>query len=238
MSGTTYQNNTARDIGTLMYEPTGQLRWARTWGNANADPGYEYDYSSAVCALPGGAVAVVGHTDGQGQGYGRDAVVIKYAADGTQEWVRVRDDGLNHSEMLFRVVAGGGSIYASGWGYGPSGSEGGFFESYTESGDFRWSSWWSSGQSGDASADDLAYSAGKLYFTGKQRVGSAQALGAGRLDAATGTISWATTYDRGGTWDEAWGDALALVPGKSLYVSGGAHSLQGKNLAVGMRFKP
>ena len=62
----------------------------------------------------------------------------------------------------------------------------------------------------------------------------------GNIDTATGVVQWSGSYDGEGTYKDGWANAIAVVPGKSLFMAGGARLTQDATSAdgVAIRFKP
>src|SRR5690606_14256038 len=123
ISGYTYGSLGGPNAGSFdafvsKYDATGTLQWIRQLGTSNSN-----DYGSSVSADRLGNVYILGYTAGSlgGPNAGlNDAVVSKYDATGTLQWVR--QFGTSNNDNGTGVSADGlGNVYISGYTQGSLG---------------------------------------------------------------------------------------------------------------------
>jgi len=106
-------SNAYYDALIVKYSPDGTQQWARTTG------GSENDEFRSVAVASDGSIIAVGFTystdgnfpPGHGQ---RDAVIVKYAPDGTQQWAKTTG-GSDDDDFASVAVTSDGSIIAVGF---------------------------------------------------------------------------------------------------------------------------
>jgi hypothetical protein len=221
--GTTSGGEDSGDVATVMYLANGKLAWTAQWDSAASGLADVGDHARDVCFLADGAVAVLATTKGAGATNDEDSVLMKYSVRGKPDWIRVRDDGRKTLEIPFVLVADtAGNLYAGGWGYGPGGDEDGFLMSYSALGSPRWFNWWTGAPHAEEYIEDLAVAGGRLYFGGERSLSDTKTSWVGSIDTATGVVAWSGSYDGDGAYRDCWVNAIAVVPGKSLFMAGGA----------------
>ena len=151
---------TARGSNALLvkYDASGNAQWARTIGSGAG--GSEF---LSVAVDNGGSVYVAGYQDGtEALGYGSgviargdsvrtNAVLAKYAPDGTTEWVRTATGSAGASRFMSVAVDSDGNVYVAGsqrgsesFTYGrmriagPSSGENPVLVSFASDGSDRW----------------------------------------------------------------------------------------------------
>ena len=103
----------AYDISTVVYDTDGNQRWWRS--HSSALPTGGMDRGNSVAFGPGGEVYVGGSAENTDSN--QDAVLIKYDADGNEQWVRDYDvtPGPNHYDSILWIdVDSVGNILAAG----------------------------------------------------------------------------------------------------------------------------
>jgi uncharacterized delta-60 repeat protein len=190
------------------------LSQERTWGGPLEDVGED------VAVAADGSVYVTGTTDSFGAG-GRDAFLLKYAADGSLEWQRTygttpslvtggQDFGLGVA------IGSDQSVYITG-GFG-SGNL--FLVKFDPDGNVVWQrTWGGNGVSGSdvaVAADGSVYVAGVTFLSGQ---GQADALLVKFTPA--GDVVWAQTWG-GQFFDGAEGVAIGSDGG--IYIAGDSNS--------------
>ena len=151
--------------------------------------------------------------------FGNDAILLKFAADGTLIWQRDWSVGQNQNESaaLGVAIAPDGSIYMTGRALIAFNGQFAALVKFTPGGAVVWENTWGSGL--DAALGVAVAADGTVYMTGNTGFGS------GGGDAfvvtflpTTGRATAAMTW--GGTGNES-GEAIAVAPdGSSVYLAG------------------
>jgi len=106
----------SQDIFILKYSSNGTMIWNHTWGGSNSDAGY------GISTDRNNSVYIAGFTSSFG-GNGADAVIVKYAANGTQLWNITWDRSYNDigysiaTDISGNIFLGGscGNMYQDGF---------------------------------------------------------------------------------------------------------------------------
>ena len=191
---------TARGANALLvkYDSAGNARWARTVGSgagsstflsvAVDDGGYVYaaGYQDGTDALSYGTGAI-----GRGDSDRTNAVLVKYAPDGTAEWVRTATGSGSASRFVSVAVDSEGNVYVAGshtgtesstYGAGvriagSSSKENPVLVSFASDGSTRWartsagSAWSASFRRVTVGQNEMVYVAGSQYGTGELNYG-------------------------------------------------------------------
>jgi len=107
------------DALIVKYGPDGAQAWAKTSGGSDSD------YFWGVAVAGDGSIIAVGDTFSPGGDFPRpkgenDALIVKYAPDGTQQWVKT-GGGSDIDHFVGVAVAGDGGIIAVGQTFSPDG---------------------------------------------------------------------------------------------------------------------
>ncbi|MHC5039108.1 MAG: NHL repeat-containing protein [Planctomycetota bacterium] len=205
------------DAMLLTFDPSGTLRWAKTWGGADNEDlwGIEVD--------AGGNIYCAGYTESFGAG-GRDGLFLKYNASGALQWATTWG-GLANDDFEAVAVDSSGNPYFTGStrNFGAGGQEAVLLK-YDGSGTLQWAKTWG-GALGDAGCDIQISSTDFIYT-----VGWTENFGIGSFDGlflkhdTAGTLQWALTW--GGTLPEFLYGSRIHADG-SLYIAGITESYTG-----------
>lgn len=204
------------DIGLAKFDPEGNLLWAHTYdGPGHGADGMEWTYLRVDSA---GNVVQSGFSYGGATGY--DAVVLKYAPDGTLLWERRIDGGGSGFESAWAVRIGSDdSVFVAGDLSGPLGS-GLLLARYAPDGTLLWqgnhafpSSQFVTTYAMALNHQDEPVVAALVYSSA-----TADDYGVAQFDAA-GQPVWFATYDGGAGREELpWN--IAVGPSDEVYVVG------------------
>ncbi len=189
--------------------------WNTTWGGTNQD------YGEGL-AVAGDGVYVAGYTSSFGAG-GYDALLVKYASNGTQLWNTTWGGASNDYGYAVANASDGVYIVGTRYGFAPN-----YFElllaKYDSSGNLLWDTSW--GGTGYEYAFGVAVASDGIYVTGKTN-----SFGGGSMDAflvkfdSIGNQLWNTTW--GGT-EYDYGRGLA-VGSDGVYITGYTYSFGAGN---------
>ncbi|HUS16862.1 MAG TPA: hypothetical protein VM536_17840 [Chloroflexia bacterium] len=207
---TTSFGNGDLSLFIIKFAPDGSLAWQRTWDGPES---FGSDQATDVAVAPDGTVYVAGAT----QGTGGDALLLKFAPDGTLLWQRTWGGPANEGAEAV-AVAPDGTVYLSGatTSFG-SGDTQLFVVQFAPDGSLRWQRTWgpASGQGVAVAPDGAVYVAGVAPRPGG---GFAFDLVLLKLDA-TGALIWQRAYAAGEIADARGG--VAVGPDGAIYVAGG-----------------
>ncbi len=215
-AGITYSYGVgAGDALIMKYSPSGTLRWAKTWGGSNADGFY------AVRSDSSGNIYAYGAT--YSLGFNGDAIILKYAPDGTLLWQKTW--GGNSPEQTYGFcLDGDGNIIIAGSSQSftaPTFDWETFIVKFSPAGDLLWQKTWG-GSGHDYTQGITADVSGNIYL-----VGYTYSFGAGDADmsilkfASDGSLLWQKTWGGDG-FDYAVDVALDAIGG--IYVVGNTAS--------------
>ncbi len=221
VTGFSVGSDNSRDIATVKFSGTdGEIIWSQRWAKSTGsrDEGWK------VCSDTAGNIFVAGWT--RTTGADTDFVVIKYSADGEEQWVYVYDSAGGPDRATGVVADEAGGCYAAGYSSNGTNRDYVIFHFRPDG-----SRDWFVRYNGPANGNDLANAvardkAGNIYVTGFSWGGSAA-----RLDYLTMKISpagetiWTRRYD--GTAVDSmikndFGFALAVDDSDYVYVTGRA----------------
>ncbi|MEW6755050.1 MAG: SBBP repeat-containing protein, partial [Candidatus Latescibacterota bacterium] len=187
--------STPSDYATLQYDPTGALRWVRTYnGTGNGD-----DAGEAMGVDSRGRVYVTGTSFGDTTDF--DAATVAYDADGSLLWERRYNGEGNANDAPYALALdAAGNVYTTGVG-GDYAVSRATTVAYTPEGTRLWVA---RSEMAAVGRDIGLDAAGSVYVTGNL-VG---------YDPDCLTIKYAQTGD-GPTAVKGWGDAL---PPRTLYL--------------------
>ena len=199
------------DIFTIKYDPAGNMLWEARWDGGAQDQGHDMVLDAA------GNVYVVGEKDSfTGP---KDYVIIKYDANGVEQWSYVYD-GTSGSEDIARAVAvdGSGNVYVTGE------SQGGSYSLATtlkldSAGNLLWEKHYAGPWLGDdLGTGIIADAAGNVYVSAIS-VGQTSLTDFTTLKYDTaGNLLWEQRYDDNSAYDRAWD--LAFDPAGNVVVAG------------------
>jgi len=203
------------DSATIKYGPDGSQQWVARYDGPDS-----WDGANALAVDAAGNVYVTGFSIGSGTYY--DYVTIKYAPDGSQQWVaRYNGPGNDDDEAQALALDGSGNVYVAGLSvgsgtgadyatikYGPDGGEE-----------------WVARYNGPGNSVDYGYGlgvdgAGNVYVTGlSYGSGTGEDYATIKYDGASGDQLWEKRYNGpGNANDEA--QALVVDGVGNVYVTG------------------
>lgn len=147
------------EFSVVKYAPNGDVLWSRVRDFGGGD-----DLSYALDVDGAGNVYVAGIVTGAGT---YDAGIVKYSADGTEQWVRTYNGAQNGFDEFYALdVTPAGEVYAVGDTVDSGGASDHLVIKYDTNGNVLWTR-----ILGQAGIDEFPYSAaigvnGVLYFTG------------------------------------------------------------------------
>jgi hypothetical protein len=174
----------------VRYSATGKRLWSETWSSAAGT--YNYVRDMAVDAA--GNVYVCGSTETV-PGYPRDAVLVKFGADGSLKWRTTWREGANWDTPMALGLDGDREVYVAGSSDAGTDSEVFVAKFDPRTGVRAWRRPWTG--SGNASAWDLhVTAAGDCYVVGSTRGTADGAVQEACLLKVThaGTYAWARTW--------------------------------------------
>lgn len=189
-------NGTDSDVAVLKYSPAGQLLWVQRWnGPFN---GYDGSQGGRTLAIDGANNIVVG-AYAFGAPSGADAVLLKYAPNGTMLWQQLYDGLGNLGDGIFSLTLDPqNNIYATGDTHGLGQSHDVLLVKYSPSGQLLWER----AYDGPDNGYDSGYSV-VLDVQGSVLVTGFSTSLAGKDDyvtlkySAAGNLQWASRYDAG-----------------------------------------
>ena len=162
VAGTSDTTGAATDLVTIKYDAFGQELWRATYnGPANGE-----DRAVGLALNPKGGVYVGGFSDGAGTR--KDYVLIKYSAQGAQQWVARYDDTTHFDDYATAVSADReGNAYITGYANGNGTSEDYTTVSYDSAGSRRWvAAFDGSAHGSDYATSVVSDGEGGAYMTG------------------------------------------------------------------------
>lgn len=93
------------DVLLQKYDSTGNLQWSKTWGGSGSDS------ARAVAVSTDGGFVITGYTASFGGG-SYDAVLLKYASDGTLSWSKTLGGTSNDNALTVAGTSDGGYVMA------------------------------------------------------------------------------------------------------------------------------
>ncbi len=189
-------NGTDSDVAVLKYSPAGQLQWVQRWnGPFN---GYDGSQGGRTLAIDGSDDIVVG-AFAFGGPTGADAVILKYAPNGTLLWQELYNGLGNLGDGIFSLTMDfQHNIYAAGDTRGLDLTLDILLVKYSPSGQLLWEQ----AYDGPDNGTDLGYSVA-LDVQGNVLVTGLSTSFAGKDDyvtlkySAAGNFQWASRYDGG-----------------------------------------
>lgn len=202
------------DVLTLKVDSRGHRRWVRLWDAAGFS-----DLGQALAVTKTGTVYVAGSaTDAVS---GEDALLLKYSPNGALRWIRTYTGAGANSDFFNDVVLlGNGDVGAAGGSVATAPYTDALLVRYGPNGSRRWAELYDGPDGLTDYASKVALGrAGALYVAGDT---SANATGLDSLllkYSGAGVLRWARSHSSVGNAID-YAAALAVVPGKSVYVAG------------------
>lgn len=211
-----------RDFLLLMHDSSGALRWAKTWGGAANEYGYDLDVTAA-------SILMCGRSNSFAPSY--DAAIAKFDLTGTLVWARTWGVATSSESATGVAQDGSGNVYVSGYTDDAGGNIGSggydlFILKYDSAGTLQWARTWG-GTSQDwgwfnYSPDIAVDSSGNCFITaGTFSYGSNPGV---YQDAViikyspSGTMEWARIWGESAVHEE--GQAIALDGSGNICVAG------------------
>ncbi|MFH1022588.1 MAG: PKD domain-containing protein [Planctomycetota bacterium] len=190
VTGSSFNNGTARDIATIKYAPDGTMLWLTRYDG----PAHDLDEARGVAADAGG-VWVLGRS--WGVGTRDDMVTLRYDGDGTLLWANRFDGTENGSDQPAALaVDPAGNCYVAGSSYSRAAGFDYVTIKYAPDGGLLWKAFFD-GTPGAAQADyarAAAADATGVWVTGFVTIpGGATDFATVRYDAS-GVPLWETRY--------------------------------------------
>jgi hypothetical protein len=190
------------DVLRLMFSAEGSLLWQRRWDGGGTESG------EAVAVAADGSVFVTGCTDSFG-GFGH-VFVLRFAADGTLVWQRIRSVATDAAVGTGEGIAMGadGSVYVAGVSPGPVvvGDFDMLLLKLDSAGSLVWQRSYSAGEVADARGGVTVGADGSVYVAG----GIQQVTRQGAVND-----TFITKFTAAGTliWDRGYGGDQGDFPG-------------------------
>jgi len=220
VTGDTRTETADTDVTTLKYDAAGALLWAQRYGGA----GQVNDQAIELAADPTGGVFVGGNTATRESG--ADYLAVRYAADGTERWVRrTTGPGTGRDGVAALAVDPQGNLVLTGTSVGVDTRQDYLTVKYGAEGALLWSRRYDGPSSGiDVSKSLAVGSDGNVYVTGSS---DDLRLGERTPTKAVATISygplgeflWARRYNNRETATDV-GAAVAVDAAGDVYVFG------------------
>jgi pimeloyl-ACP methyl ester carboxylesterase len=215
VTGSSFCSGTGDDYATIKYGSNGSQQWVARYNG----PGSSGDDARAIALDGAGNVYVTGHSAGSGTDH--DYATIKYAPNGSQQWVaRYNGPGNSHDGAYARAVDGAGNVYVTGWSYG-SGTEADYATiKYGPNGSQQWVARYNGpGNSHDGARSLAVDGAGNVYVTGWSGGSVADYDYATIKYGPNGSQQWVARYD--GLGNSYFGARSLAVDGAgNVYVTG------------------
>ncbi|MDZ7269889.1 MAG: SBBP repeat-containing protein [candidate division KSB1 bacterium] len=170
VTGASVGASTAFDFATVKYNPGGQQLWVKRYNGVDNGE----DQPSALVLAADGGVCVTGTANGSRFNTKRDYATVKYAADGTEQWVQIYDGpGKDWDEARALAVDAAGNFYVTGQSAGDETTGADYATvKYSSTGQELWvARYSSSGKQADGAADVAVDAAGNVYVTGTTQAG-------------------------------------------------------------------
>jgi hypothetical protein len=219
------------DVLTLKYDPSGQRRWVRFWdGSGLPDAGY------AIALAANGTLYVGGYTTGALTA--DDALLLAYSSRGALRWSRSYTGAGAGGDYYTDIVAlGDGGVAAVG-GSAASTTFDALVARYARSGSRRWLKLYGGPDGLGAQASAVGRGAGGAIYVAGNATTAATAEDSLLLKYGTsGAVRWARTYSSPGMAND-FAFALAVVPGRSVYLAGGQNAMAGASDGLLLRYRP
>jgi uncharacterized delta-60 repeat protein len=201
-------------VFVVKFAGDGSLAWQRSWDGPDR---FLSDAVRDVATAPDGSVYVAGAT----LGIGGDALLLKFAPDGTLLWQQTWGTGSFESAEAVAVGADG-SVYLAGSTREPaSGALDLFIVKFASDGTLLWQKTWGTLDGSEEGQGVAVGPDGSIYVSGytpRPDVNFGFDMSLLKLDPA-GNLVWQRTYAAGEGVDSRGG--VALAPDGSVYVAGG-----------------
>ncbi len=246
--GSAVDNHTSNGDGDVFlstFDPSGAIKWARTWGGSNGD------YGVGVAVDGSGNVYVTGYFRGTvdfdpgsgvdshaSNGY-EDVFLSKFDSSGAFNWARTwGGSSAYYDQGLGVAVDGSGNVYVTGWfgsvvdfdpGSGVdnhTSNEGQdvFLSKFDSSGDFKWARTWGGSHDSDGGLGVAVDASGNVYLTGWFHGPVDFDPGNGVDNHTSNGYSdvFLSKFDPSGTfnWARTWGGSYWLDKGRGVAVDG------------------
>lgn len=214
--GPSIGDGTDYDLLTLKFAPDGELLWAQRYdGPVSGEDG---SFGPLLDVDADGNIYVAGYSEGT-SGFD-ETVVIKYAPEGTETWVR-RHAGSFHGNPTSRgyvlEVSDAGSVYVGGDGVGPSGTIDFMTLKYDLDGNLAWERYYNGATDGrDGPYGITTDSADNVYLVGIEDTVAGYDYVTLKY-AADGSFQWSATY---GGYGFHYGWDVEVDAAHNVYVTG------------------
>jgi hypothetical protein len=191
VTGVSYGSGSYGDYATLKYSPNGTQLWVQTYNG----PANLWDYAYAIATDNSGNAYVTGAS--RGAGTNDDYATIKYAPNGTQQWIQRYNGSANLNDVAGAIaVDGSGNVYVTG----RSGGSGTGWDYATVKYDPSGNQLWVARYNGPGNGDDMAYAiavdgSGNVYVTGYSHGSGSDKDYATIKYSPSGTELWVQRYN-------------------------------------------
>lgn len=211
VAGTSAGSGTGLDIVTIKYDNQGVTQWVQRYNG----PGNQADVATAIYVDMNSYVYVAGYSFVSSYDY----VIIKYAPDGTVQWIQTYNGPVNGDDRASGLaVASNGDVYVTGSSFGPSGYDIATVK-YNSSGIQQWVNRFDDPfHVTDVAAGLAVYPSGGVYVAGTTYNGQNYDILILKYDAS-GNSPWQAYYNGTGNGDDG-ATALKVDNSGNVYVTG------------------
>jgi len=201
------------DIVTIEYDNQGAIQWVQRYNGS----GNQNDVATAICIDQNSYLYVAGYTYTSAS---YDYVIIKYAPDGTVQWIQTYNNPqVNGDDRPTGVAAAtNGDVYLTGNSYGTSGYDIATVK-YNSSGIQQWVIRYDDPYHlNDVAAGLVYYTSGGVYVAGTSYNGQNYDIVILKY-GPSGNLAWQTNYNGTGNGDDG-ASALKADNSGNVYVTG------------------
>jgi len=203
--------NGSPEVTTVKYNSAGVLQWFRHYNNGGTDVGKD------IGVDPAGNVYVVGSSDGAGTG--SDIVLIKYDANGAQQWAARYNGAGNSNDSASALVLASNSLYITGSSTGAGTGFDFFTLKYNTAGAQQWLNTYNGTGNGADIANNLALANGnRLFVTGKSTTSNGFDFTTLAINSSNGSQLWVKSLNGTGNANDEGLDLVA--DGSDVIVTG------------------
>jgi hypothetical protein len=218
VTGSANNGGDVHDIGTVKFDFDGVVQWDRRFDGASG----EFDEGLGVRVDSAGNVYVCGASYGNG---GADFVVIKYAPDGDEMWVRTRDWALGTDWPSAIEIDAASNVYVTGHAMSLAGDMDFATIKYDSGGTFEWARTYDAEGGNDVAVALVVDPLENVYVTGRTNWFTWFGDFASVSYDIDGNERWAVLYDMNDGSDAALD--IGQASNGDIVVTGSAGASQG-----------